>query len=99
MCATSPHVVFYRVSNDVAEIVRVLDGRRDLEEIFVGVRKLRNSGHSGIYSITSCGVDVSSSEGDRNSRQRGADDYHYKARWPGPKTGVTRKNDSAKKQR
>jgi toxin ParE1/3/4 len=30
----SPHVVFYRVNNDVAEIVRVLDGRRDLEEIF-----------------------------------------------------------------
>ena len=32
--AASPHVVFYRVNNDVAEIVRVLDGRRDLEEIF-----------------------------------------------------------------
>ena len=30
----SPHVVFYRVNNDVAEIVRVLDGRRDLDEIF-----------------------------------------------------------------
>jgi hypothetical protein len=27
-------VVFYRVNNDVAEIVRVLDGRRDLDEIF-----------------------------------------------------------------
>jgi toxin ParE1/3/4 len=29
-----PHVIFYRVKNDVAEIVRVLDGRRDLDEIF-----------------------------------------------------------------
>jgi toxin ParE1/3/4 len=29
-----PHVVFYRVNSDVAEIVRVLDGRRDLDEIF-----------------------------------------------------------------
>jgi toxin ParE1/3/4 len=30
-----PHVVFYRVTEDeTAEIVRVLDGRRDLEEIF-----------------------------------------------------------------
>ena len=32
--ATSPHVVFYRVIDDVAEIVRVLDGRRDLDEVF-----------------------------------------------------------------
>jgi toxin ParE1/3/4 len=32
--ATSPHVVFYRVLNDRPEIVRVLDGRRDLDEIF-----------------------------------------------------------------
>jgi toxin ParE1/3/4 len=30
----SPHVVFYQVKNDVAEIVRVLDGRRDVDEIF-----------------------------------------------------------------
>jgi toxin ParE1/3/4 len=30
-----PHVVFYRVAKDEsAEIVRVLDGRRDLDEIF-----------------------------------------------------------------
>src|SRR4051812_27813941 len=30
-----PHVVFYRVTMDEsAEIVRVLDGRRDLDEIF-----------------------------------------------------------------
>jgi toxin ParE1/3/4 len=32
--ATSPHVVFYRVVDDRPEIVRVLDGRRDLDEIF-----------------------------------------------------------------
>jgi toxin ParE1/3/4 len=32
--AARPHVVFYRVSNDAPEIVRVLDGRRDLDEIF-----------------------------------------------------------------
>jgi toxin ParE1/3/4 len=32
--ASSPHVIFYRVTNDAAEIVRVLDGRRDLDEIF-----------------------------------------------------------------
>jgi toxin ParE1/3/4 len=33
---TSPHVVFYRVRDDVAEIIRVLDGRRDLDDIFAG---------------------------------------------------------------
>jgi plasmid stabilization system protein ParE len=32
--AASPHVVFYRVNDDVAEIVPVLDGRRDLDEVF-----------------------------------------------------------------
>jgi toxin ParE1/3/4 len=32
--AASPHVIFYRVTNDIAEIVRVLDGRRDLDQIF-----------------------------------------------------------------
>ena len=32
--AVSPHIVFYRVIDDVAEIVRVLDGRRDLDEVF-----------------------------------------------------------------
>ena len=32
--AAPPHVVFYRVNNDVPEIVRILDGRRDLDEIF-----------------------------------------------------------------
>jgi toxin ParE1/3/4 len=32
--AASPHVVFYRVVDDVPEIVRVLDGRQDIEEIF-----------------------------------------------------------------
>jgi toxin ParE1/3/4 len=32
--AASPHVVFYRVVEDRAEVVRVLDGRRDIEDIF-----------------------------------------------------------------
>jgi toxin ParE1/3/4 len=31
---TAPHVVFYRIVDDVAEIVRVIDGRRDIDEIF-----------------------------------------------------------------
>ena len=32
--AAPPHVVFYRVVNDAPEIIRVLDGRQDIEEIF-----------------------------------------------------------------
>ena len=32
--AAKPHVVFYRVVNDTPEIVRVLDGRQDIEEKF-----------------------------------------------------------------
>jgi toxin ParE1/3/4 len=32
--AVRPHVVFYRVVDGVPEIGRVLDGRRDLDEIF-----------------------------------------------------------------
>jgi len=32
--AASPHVIFYRVAGMRAEIVRVLDGRRDIDEIF-----------------------------------------------------------------
>jgi toxin ParE1/3/4 len=32
--AAIPHVIFYRVVNDTPEIVRVLDGRRDIEEKF-----------------------------------------------------------------
>ncbi|HZQ13139.1 MAG TPA: type II toxin-antitoxin system RelE/ParE family toxin [Pseudolabrys sp.] len=32
--AAAPHVVFYRVVNDTSEIVRVLDGRQDIEEQF-----------------------------------------------------------------
>jgi toxin ParE1/3/4 len=32
--AANSHVVFYRVKDGVAEIIRVLDGRRDLDEIF-----------------------------------------------------------------
>jgi toxin ParE1/3/4 len=30
-----PNVIFYRVRNDVPQIVRVLDGRRDIESIFL----------------------------------------------------------------
>jgi toxin ParE1/3/4 len=37
--ASTPHVIFYRVGNDTPEIVRVLDGRQDIEEKFaVGER-------------------------------------------------------------
>lgn len=32
--AATPQIVFYRLNNDQAEIVRVLDGRQDIEEIF-----------------------------------------------------------------
>lgn len=32
--AATPHVVFYRVVNDTPQIVRVLDGRQDIEEKF-----------------------------------------------------------------
>jgi toxin ParE1/3/4 len=32
--AARPHVLFYRVVNDAPEIVRVLDGRQDIEEQF-----------------------------------------------------------------
>ena len=32
--AAPPHVVFYRVVNDTPEIVRVLDGRQDIEQKF-----------------------------------------------------------------
>jgi toxin ParE1/3/4 len=32
--AATPHVIFYRVASDVVEIVRVLHGRRDVNEIF-----------------------------------------------------------------
>ncbi len=37
--AASPHVIFYRVADDTPEIVRVLDGRQDIEEKFA----VRNS--------------------------------------------------------
>lgn len=30
----APQIVFYRLNNGRPEIVRVLDGRRDIEEIF-----------------------------------------------------------------
>jgi toxin ParE1/3/4 len=32
--AAAPQIVFYRLNNDRPEIVRVLDGRQDIEEIF-----------------------------------------------------------------
>lgn len=32
--AATPHVVFYRVVDDTPEIVRLLDGRRDIDEEF-----------------------------------------------------------------
>ena len=32
--AAKPHVIFYRVVDDTPEIVRVLDGRQDIEEKF-----------------------------------------------------------------
>lgn len=30
----SPHVVFYRVSGGIPQIIRILDGRRDIEDTF-----------------------------------------------------------------
>jgi toxin ParE1/3/4 len=32
--AVRPHVIFYRLMADVPEIVRLLDGRRDIDAIF-----------------------------------------------------------------
>jgi toxin ParE1/3/4 len=32
--AAKPHVLFYRVVNDIPEIMRILDGRQDIDEIF-----------------------------------------------------------------
>jgi toxin ParE1/3/4 len=32
--AATPHIIFYRVVNNTPEIVRVLDGRQDIEEKF-----------------------------------------------------------------
>jgi len=32
--ATTPHVVFYRIVNNTPAIVRVLDGRQDIEQEF-----------------------------------------------------------------
>jgi plasmid stabilization system protein ParE len=32
--AAPPHVIFYRVKADIPEIVRVFDGRQDIDEIF-----------------------------------------------------------------
>ena len=33
-CVPCPHVIFYRAHGDEVQIVRVLDGRRDIDEIF-----------------------------------------------------------------
>jgi toxin ParE1/3/4 len=33
--AADPHVVFYRITDDRLGIVRILDGRQDIDEIFV----------------------------------------------------------------
>ena len=32
--AANPHVVFYRVVDGIPQIIRILDGRRDIDEIF-----------------------------------------------------------------
>ena len=32
--AATPHVIFYRVTDDIPEIIRILDSRRDIDEIF-----------------------------------------------------------------
>ena len=32
--AARPHVLFYRVVNEIPEIMRILDGRQDIDEIF-----------------------------------------------------------------
>jgi toxin ParE1/3/4 len=32
--AANPHVVFYRITDGLPEIIRILDGRRDIDEIF-----------------------------------------------------------------
>lgn len=37
--AATPQIVFYRLNNDRPEIVRVLDGRQDIEEIFSDERE------------------------------------------------------------
>jgi toxin ParE1/3/4 len=37
--AAPPHVIFYRVLNEAPEIIRVLDGRQDIEEIFSDLQR------------------------------------------------------------
>jgi toxin ParE1/3/4 len=32
--AAKPHVLFYRVTNEIPEVMRLLDGRQDIDEIF-----------------------------------------------------------------
>lgn len=41
--AASPHVVFYRVVNETPEIVRLIDGRQDIEEEFAAGGGLNDS--------------------------------------------------------
>jgi toxin ParE1/3/4 len=36
--AAKPHVLFYRVVNEIPQIVRILDGRQDIDEIFAAER-------------------------------------------------------------
>jgi toxin ParE1/3/4 len=35
--ASPPHVVFYRVAEERVDVVRVLHGRRDIDQIFAGI--------------------------------------------------------------
>jgi toxin ParE1/3/4 len=35
--AAAPYVVFYRVSDNAVQIIRVLDGRRDIDAILTGL--------------------------------------------------------------
>ncbi len=37
--ATTPHVVFYRIVEETPQIVRLLDGRQDIEEKFADPQK------------------------------------------------------------
>ena len=34
-----PYVVFYSLQNEIPEIVRILDSRRDIDDIFSGISK------------------------------------------------------------
>jgi plasmid stabilization system protein ParE len=30
-----PHIAFYRINRNIAEVVRVIDGRQDIDELFL----------------------------------------------------------------